>query len=132
MPFDISRYKGISFWGKTAADAGMVDVKVQFPDVNTDPRGGVCNSAAAGASGPTDVTRCYNSYAVHEMFSGDWQQFTLLYTDLQIDPNFGFQDPNPLDTQHVYGINWQGQKNDPADAGAVPIEIWVDDVYFIE
>src|ERR1700690_3065896 len=85
VPFDISQYKGIVFWAKAAADAGTLDVKVGFPDTDTDPRGGVCNSVVAGAAGPTDPTQCYNSYSVHEMVTGDWVRYTILYTDLVIE-----------------------------------------------
>jgi hypothetical protein len=133
VPFDISQYKGIVFWAKTtASDAGALDLKVQFPDTDTDPRGGVCNSVAASASGPTDFSQCYNSYAVHEMITGDWTMYTVLLSDLAIDPTFGFQGPNPWDGKMVYGINWQAQKNSDVDAGVVTTEFWVDDVYFIQ
>ncbi len=132
VPFDISQYKGIVFWAKTAGDAGTLDLKVQFPDTDTDPRGGVCNGVAAGASGPNDTFACYNSYAVHEMITGDWQEYTLLFTDLAIDPTFGFQMPAPWDGKKVYGINWQAQKNSVADGGVETEDFWVDDVYFIK
>ena len=75
---------------------------------------------------------CYNSYAFHEPFTGDWQKFTILFSQLAIDPNFGYQNPAPFDGKMVYGINWQGQKNSLQDAGAVGIDFWVDDVYFIK
>jgi hypothetical protein len=136
VPFDISAYKGIVFWGKAtttdAGDAGALDLKVQLPDTDTDPRGGVCNGAAAGASDLSDTSQCYNSYAVHEMVTGDWQRFTVMFGDLQIDPNFGYQNPAPWDGKKVYGINWQGQKNSVPDAGAETVDFWIDDVYFIQ
>lgn len=132
VPFDISQYKGIVFWAKTTAvDAGPLDLKVQFPDTDTDPRGGVCNGAVAGASGPTDFSQCYNSYAAHKMVTGDWQQFTVLFKDLNIE-GFGYMMPGPWDGKKVYGINWQGQKNTDADAGAVTADLWIDDVYFVQ
>jgi hypothetical protein len=132
VPFDISQYKGITFWGKTTgADAAGLDVKVQFPDTDTDPRGGVCNSAAAGANGPGDVTLCYNSFAEHLTFTGDWQQFTVMFTDLQQDPGYG----HPVaawNSAQVYGINWQAQDNNVPDSGPLPMDFWIDDVYFIQ
>jgi hypothetical protein len=140
VPFDISAYKGISFWGKATAEAGTVDVKVQFPNTDTDPRGGVCNGPRAGVGIPTDIRRCYDSYAVHKSFTGDWQQFTVLFSDLAIE-GFGFMSPAPFNvdtdagprgSKNVYGVNWQGQKNTMPDAGAVSIDFWVDDVYFIQ
>jgi hypothetical protein len=134
VPFDISRYQGITFWGKTSlpTDATGFDIKVLFPDTDTDPRGGVCNSFDAGASDSTDTSQCYNSYAFHVSFTGDWQQFTVMFSDLAIDTTFGFQRPQPWSGTNVYGINWQAQDNDTDDASAQPMDLWIDDVYFIE
>jgi hypothetical protein len=132
VPFDISRYKGITFWGRTEVDdAGGVDLKVAFPNTQTDPRGGVCNSAVARASGPNDTSQCYNSYAVHVSLTGEWQQFTVMFTDLQTE-SFGYVTPVAFTGQDVYGINWQEQDNFLADAGSQPMDLWIDDVYFIE
>jgi hypothetical protein len=143
VPFDISAYKGISFWAKADIDSGTLDIKVLFPDTDTDPRGGVCNGLQAGIGNPSNTSRCYNSYAVHLNLTGEWQQFTVLFSDLKIDPTFGFQQPAPflkegadagstVGSENVYGINWQGQKNTIPDAGAVSIDFWVDDVYFLQ
>lgn len=138
VPFDISKYKGIVFWGMTTgadaggADAGTLDIKVLFPDTDTDPRGGVCNSAAAGASGPTDTSECYNSYANKVVFTDHWQEFTVMFDQLKIDPTFGFQHPGAWTGKNVYGINWQGQDNNKPDSGTVTMDLWVDDVYFIQ
>ena len=135
VPFDISQYKGIVFWGRAVADGGTLDVKVQFPDTETDPRGGVCTSASAGAAGPCDHSQCYNSYALHEMFTSEWQEFTVLFNDpaFAIDTSWGYQGVSPWDGKKIYGINWQTQKNTPPDAGAaLGVEFWVDDVYFIK
>jgi hypothetical protein len=140
VPFDISPYKGIIFWGKTTAgDAGTLDVKVLFPDTFTDPRGNICNSAAAGAFGPTDTLQCYNSFTKHVTFTGAWQQFTVLLADLKQDPGFGYilpldagADAGSWSGTNVYGINWQGQDNNAPDSGTVTMDLWVDDVYFIQ
>jgi hypothetical protein len=143
VPFDISAYKGITFWGRADIETGTEDVKVQFPDTDTDPRGGVCNGPAAGVGNPSNTRRCFNSYAVHVNFTGEWQPFVVLFKDLAIDPTFGFMQPGPftqanaeagqtIGSKNVYGVNWQGQKNSIVDAGAVGIDFWVDDVYFIQ
>jgi hypothetical protein len=149
VPFDISRYEGIVFWGRTTAgdDAGTLAVKVLFPDTDTDPRGGVCNGAAAGASGPNDTSQCYNDYGEQLTFTGNWQEFTVPFADLKIDKTFGFQGPGPFvigvdggvaaeagakaGEQSVYGINWQGQDNNVPDSGTLTVNFWVADVYFI-
>jgi hypothetical protein len=143
VPFDISAYKGIAFWGRAEVDSGTLDVKVQFPDTDTDPRGVVCNGPPAGVGTPTMTQLCFNSYAVHVKFTSEWQQFVVLFKDLAIDPLFGFMHPAPftdtdagagqiIGSEKVYGVNWQGQKNSIDDAGAVGMDFWVDDVYFVQ
>jgi len=139
VPFDISRYKAVTFWGMTTTPdptTSSLHVKVQFPDTDTDPRGEVCNGGGGNTS------KCYNSYAAYFEFTTSWQKFTVLldagdggvFPDggISIDPSWGYQQAQWLPTQ-VYGINWQAQRNIPPDAGApLMTDIWVDDVYFAE
>ena len=143
LPFDISSYKAISFWGMTttpdatAKTPNTMQVKVSFPDTDTDPRGQICN----GGGGNTSM--CYNSYAAYLDFTTSWQQFTVLLSagkvpgvtpagGIGIDSSWGYQEAQWIPTQ-VYGINWQAQKNTTPDAGPpLHTEIWVDDVYFVK
>jgi hypothetical protein len=139
VPFDISRYKAITFWGMTTTPdptTGSMQVKVQFPDPDTDPRGEVCN----GGGGNTSM--CYNSYAAYLNFTTSWQEFTVLLDagtggvppagGIAIDTTWGYQLAQWIPTQ-VYGINWQAQRNIGPTAGPpLKTEIWVDDVYFVE
>lgn len=139
VPFDISRYKSITFWGMTTTPdpaTGSMQVKVQFPDTDTDPRGQVCNGA-----GP-NISKCYNSYAALLTFTTSWQKFTVLLDagtagvppqgGIAIDPSWGYQQAQWMPTQ-VYGINWQAQRNTAPDAGPpLTTDIWIDDVYFME
>lgn len=140
VPFDISRYKAITFWGKTTTPdptLGYLQVKVQFPDTDTDPRGGICNGGGGNTS------KCYNSYAAYVNFTTTWQQFTVALDaggdggaapadGIAIDPTWGYQQAQWLPTQ-VYGINWQAQRNAAPDAGPpLMTDMWVDDVYFIK
>ena len=139
VPFDISHYKAVTFWGMTTTPdqaTGSLQVKVSFPDTDTDPRGQICNGGGGNTS------KCYNSYAKTFAFTSSWQQFTVLLDagtngvpptgGIAIDPSWGFQQAQWLPTQ-VYGINWQAQKNTDPDSGPpLSTEIWVDDVYFIE
>jgi hypothetical protein len=140
VPFDISRYKAMTFWGMTTTPApttGTLQVKVQFPDTDTDPRGEVCNGGGGNTS------KCYNSYANFFYFTTTWQQFTVKLDaggdggvapadGISIDPSWGYQQAQWLPAQ-VYGVNWQAQRNANPDAGPpLPTDIWIDDVYFIE
>ena len=142
VPFDISRYKAITFWGMTttpdpkATTANTMQVKVSFPDTDTDPRGNICNGGGGNTS------KCYNSYARYLDFTTSWQQFTVLLDPgtggkpptggIAIDTTWGYLDAQWIPTQ-VYGINWQAQRNSSSDVGpALVTEIWVDDVYFVQ
>jgi len=139
VPFDISRYKAVTFWGMTTTpdtEKGYLPVKVSFPDTDTDPRGQVCNGGSA------DNSSCYNSYAANLEFTTSWKQFTVLLDPGQngvppeggiaIDSSWGFQGAMWIPTQ-VYGINWQAQRNVAPDAGPpLMTDIWIDDVYFKE
>jgi len=140
VPFDISRYKAVTFWGMTTTpdpSKGSLQVKMQFPDPDTDPRGNICNGGGGNTS------QCYNSYATNFAFTTSWQQFTVLLDagdggthpdgGIRLDPTFGYQDARWLPTM-IYGINWQAQKNTPPGDGgpAIMTDIWIDDVYFIK
>jgi hypothetical protein len=138
VPFDISRYKAVTFWGMTTTpdpDLGSLEVKMSFPDTDTDPRGQVCNGGGGNTS------KCYNSYAAKFKFTTSWQQFTVTLETadggvpadgIAIDPTWGFQQAQWLPTQ-VYGINWQAQRNiNPEDGPPLMTDIWIDDVFFVE
>jgi len=140
VPFDISHYKAITFWGMTTTPdptTGTMHVKVQFPDTDTDPRGQVCNG------GGLSTSKCYNSYAAYFEFTTSWQQFIVLLDaggtggvapegGIAIDPTWGYQGAQWL-PKEVYGINWQAQRNIGPDEGPpLMTDIWIDDVYFVE
>ena len=139
VPFDISRYKAVTFWGMTTTpnpETGSMRVKVQFPDTDTDPRGKVCNG------GGPNTSKCYNSYAAYVEFTTRWQQFTVLLDPgvdkmpppggISIDPTWGYQQAQWLPNA-VYGISWQAQKDTEPDAGPpLMTDLWIDDVYFVE
>ena len=139
VPFDISRYKAITFWGMTTTPdpiTGSLQVKVQLPDTDTDPRGQICNGGGGNTS------KCYNSYAAYLEFKTTWQQFTVLLDPgvdgvppeggIAIDKTWGYQQAQWLPAQ-VYGINWQAQRNvGPTEGPPLMTDIWVDDVYFVE
>jgi len=139
VPFDISHYKAVTFWGMTTtpdSTTGSLHVKVSFPDTDTDPRGDICNGGGGNTS------KCYNSYAAYVEFTTTWQQFTVKLDagsggvapdgGISIDPSWGYQGAQWIPTQ-VYGVNWQAQRNIDPDAGPpLMTDIWVDDVYFVE
>ena len=139
IPFDISRYKAVTFWGMTTTpdpDSGSLAVKISFPDTDTDPRGQICNGGGGNTS------KCYNSYAANFKFTTSWKQFTVTLDagdggvpvdgGIAIDPTWGYQGAQWLPAQ-VYGINWQAQRNtNPEDGPPLMTDIWIDDVYFVQ
>jgi hypothetical protein len=137
IPFDITQYRGITFWGMTTTpdSTGSLTVKLQFPDTDTDPRGSVCNG------GSLNTTECYNSYAALLGFTTTWQQYVVWLDPgdgggapdggIALDPTWGYQGAQWIPNR-AYGANWQAQKNTDPDAGPVSTDIWVDDVYFIK
>ena len=138
VPFDISQYSGITFWGMTTTpnDGGPLSVKIQFPDTDTDPRGGVCNGGFTDGGG--DTSKCYDSYASYVSFTNTWQQFTVWLSTDGGSPDGGglAQDGcGPLATwtpRAVYGVNWQAEDSDGPDAGPETYDLWVDGVYFLK
>jgi hypothetical protein len=139
VPFDISHYKAVTFWGMTTTPdpmTGTLPVKMSFPDTDTDPRGDVCNGGGANTS------KCYNSYAATFGFTTTWQQFTVNLDagdggaapvgGIAIDPTWGYQGAQWLPAQ-VYGINWQAQRNiGPTDGPPLAVDFWIDDVFFVQ
>ncbi len=109
-PYDASKYKGVSFWAKKAPGT-TPNVRVKFPDVNTDPDGGVCSA-------------CYNDHGRVIKLTDEWTQYFLAFDSLSQERGWGSPKTGSLDATQVYAIQFQvndkGQKYD----------IWVDDIAF--
>jgi hypothetical protein len=96
VPFDISRFKAVTFWGMTTtpdADTGSLAVKISFPDTDTDPRGQICNGGGGNTS------KCYNSYAATSSSrpagnSSPWRWIPAMAhvadVGIAIDPTWGY------------------------------------------
>jgi hypothetical protein len=125
--FDISQYKQVTFWTMAGASAGTQSLKVLFPDVNSDPRGGICGVGDAG--------QCYDSWSYPvpgTMLTTSWSQVTInLGTDL-VAQNFGHE-AAAYDPHHAYGIGFQVGGPNTADSGMiVRADYWIDDIYFVK
>jgi len=147
--YDASKYKGISFWAKSAAP--LTRVQVSFPDIYTD--GGASfdgkDAADAGISqcvyAPDEKVKCspylvkfgdsaFPSYQTYQIDT-TWKRFDVMFADtLQDQYNKGFHTPaDKLDTAHITSMAIQVN----ADFSTSPptpndYEIWVDDVNFIK
>lgn len=111
MPTDLSMYKGISFYAKSAA---MSDVVVQFGNPSTDPS--YCTCAAA--------MLCYTGHAkTVAAITATWTKYTVLFTEL-MQPTYVMA-PVAFDPKSVLTINF-------ASNGPVAMfDYWIDDITFV-
>jgi hypothetical protein len=134
VEYDISAHKGIQFWAFGAADAGNQSVRVLFPDHTTDPRGGVCPADA------TDMNQCYDSWQDTISLSPGWQLVTIHYTPVMPGTSgdltqlqFGFTEAAGFDDTRVYGVTFQVNGPQTADAGTgTPFDLCVADIMFVD
>ncbi|MGA7741288.1 MAG: hypothetical protein WBP56_15535 [Polyangia bacterium] len=113
-PYNASAYTGIDFWAKI--DAGTTSVlRVAFPDKDTDPDGGLCQTNVTGP------TQCYDHYGARITLTTTWTKYTVPFSSLSQDgwgrPGLAF-DPSTL-----YEVLFQI----PVDAR---FGVWIDDVAF--
>jgi hypothetical protein len=121
QPYDISSYRGIVFWGMSAASN---TVKVQISNDDTVPSGGKCGQSDAS------VDQCWDNFAKYVSLTPTWQRFEVKFSDLQQD---GWGHPVPsgiFDPTTARGISFEVLG--PANATAAPVsaDFWIDDVYF--
>jgi hypothetical protein len=114
-PYNASPYKGISFWAKVGTPSSP-DLRVAFPDKNTDPSGGIC-SPVQGAP-----NQCYDYFAKALVLTTAWTKYTARYTEL-VQIGFGNRAPQ-VDPSTLFRIEWD------IPAGAT-FDIWVDDIAFL-
>jgi len=144
--YDASKYKGISFWARSAT--AMARVQVSFPDVYTD--GGANPTAldptvAACVYIPNRDFACspylvkfgdswfpaYRDYQIDTT----WKRFDIFFADTLQDPyNPGYHtSADKLDLHHLTGMDIQvGATYVNGTATANDFELWIDDVRFIE
>jgi hypothetical protein len=118
VPFDISHYKAVTFWGMTTTPdpvTGSCTSRFSFPDTDTDPRGQVCNGGGGILRSATTATPAYFE------FTTTWQQFTVTAgcrrwrrtrSRWHLHRSFlGLPGTRSGFPTAVYGINWQAQRN---------------------
>jgi len=110
-PYDVRKYKGISFWGKAGTPGGIRNVRLKLPDRNTHPSGNVC-------------TECYNDFGAYLEFTGEWTQYVIPFAAMKQQSDWGKPRPPALAKDAVYGVQFQ------VDDYAKNFEIWVDEVAF--
>lgn len=115
LPYDVSPYGGIVFWGKS--DGPPTEVKVAFPDVFSDPAGRICdpNDNRVGGKG------CYDDFATNITLSKQWRRYEIAFSSIATGA-WGYR--HVFDRQHVYSIKFAVM---PSYA---PFDSWIDDVAF--
>ena len=144
--YDASKYKGVSFWAKSAAPIAG-GVQVSFPDVYTDAAANptpldptvypcVYTSGALNNCSPYLVKFGDSTFPAYQNYNIDtgWKRFDIMFADTRQDQyNPGFHTAaDKLDVQHLTAMAIQvnaiyvNGKPTPND-----FELWVDDVNFI-
>jgi len=147
--YDASKYKGISFWAKSAAP--LTKVQVSFPDIYTDGGASFAGTDATDAGisqcvyAPDETVKCSPylvkfgdaSFPAYKDYQIDttWKRFDVMFADtLQDQYNKGFHTAvGKIDTAHLTSMAIQVN----ADFSTTPptlndYEIWIDDVNFIK
>jgi endoglucanase len=109
--FDGSKYVGISFKAMATPQSGK-KVRFKVGDVNTHQDPGVC-------------TACWNHFGKDLTLTQDWQEHTVLFSELRQAPGWGKPRPPAISVDKLYNLDWSigpGEKFD----------LWVDDIQFIE
>jgi hypothetical protein len=132
---DLSAYSGITFWAMAGGTVNNT-IQVLFNDINTDPRGGICNSADPGSE-----SNCYNGFAEDVALTDTLTQYTIDFSSLTQDPTWGYRpDPSVFDVQHVYQVVFEvhlptcaASANVKCAGGGPPgaFDFWIDDLYFV-
>ena len=113
-PYNAGNYTGITFWARI--EPGTKDViRVAFPDRDTHPDGGICQS---GITGPT---ACLDHYGVRLTLSSAWTKYYVSWSQLTQD-GWGLQG-KMFEPDSLYEVIFQIPVN-------ATFGLWIDDVAF--
>jgi hypothetical protein len=113
-PYDASSYSGFTFWAQSSA-GGLV-IRVQFPDEETDPRGGLCDPSTSGPN------FCYDHWNYPIRLASTPTKYTVPFTALR---QLGWgRHTKAFDPTTLYAVEF-------AIPPGANFDFWVDDVAFI-
>ncbi len=133
--YDATAYQGVTLWLKVGPGSAS-KVRVQIPDVNTDPDGGVCSaecySARVGtikAEGTTTrrITTeptCYNAHGRTINATNGWTQYYFEFDWLSQESRWGSPRRGSLDATSVFSLEFQAEEK------GEKFDISVDEVAF--
>jgi len=104
-------YTGLQFWARVGATSTTA-VRLNVPDKNTDPSGGVCAPAS----------KCNDHFGEALTLSTAWTLVTVHWTDLK-QQGWGTPQEPALDTGNLVGVQFQF-------APSATFELWVADISF--
>jgi hypothetical protein len=113
-PYNASKYTGISFWAKVDSGSTAV-IRVEFPDKDTFPDGGICSTSGTGS------TSCWDHYGSRITLTNDWKKYTVPFSQLSQD-GWGLL-ATQFDPASLYEVLFQIPVN-------ATFGIWIDDVAF--
>jgi hypothetical protein len=110
--YDVSSWHGVTFWAHVATGT-TTSVRFDFPDVDTDARGGVCSTTSPG---------CGDHFGVAIALTTTWTLYTIRFTDLAQE-GWGHV-ASAFNPAKVYGMQLQ-------TSASATFDIWIDDVSFL-
>ncbi|HMF40250.1 MAG TPA: hypothetical protein VKQ32_06130 [Polyangia bacterium] len=131
---DLTAYAGVTFWARAESPGGSV-MRVHVLDVNTDPRGGICNGQDTNAP-----DYCFNGFGVDLQLTETFRQYTLDFSQFTQRGGWGYHPPAGNDWSRVYLMVFEMDLPSCAAsattmcAGGAPslsFDYWIDDVYFV-
>ncbi len=132
-PVDLTAYAGVTFWARAETPGGR-EMRVQVSDVNTDPRGGICQEKDSGAS-----DYCYNGFGVQLQLTDTFRQYTLDFAQFTQRGGWGYHPPAGIDWSRVFSMSFEMDLPScsasaamcPGGAPSLSFDFWIDDLYFV-
>lgn len=133
---DLTPYAGVTFWARAVSPGGRV-LRVQVNDVNTDPRGGICEDGDT-----TAPDYCFNGFGVDLQLTDTFRQYTLDFSQFTQRGGWGYRPQSGIDWSRVYMMVFEMDLPTCASvatsmsmcAGGAPtlsFDFWIDDLYFV-
>jgi len=120
--YDLTPYKGISYWAKSGSATASDKIIVRFGTKYTDPRGMLCAKDKTDMN-YGDKTKCDDDFAVTDTLTTEWKQYTHLFSDF-MQEEWGLHPPDgEVWAKYVYAIKF-------AQPAAKGFDIWLDDIAF--
>jgi Carbohydrate binding domain (family 11) len=109
--YDASKYAGIAFKAKAGSQSTRT-VRFKIGDVNTHQEAGVCKS-------------CWNHFGADLTLTGDWRDYTILFSSAQQEPGWGDPRPASVTPSKLISLDWT------IGPGQV-YDLWLDSLVFVE